>query len=368
MRGINVIKELRDFQDNTIMPKASILEAMKKLDEQSIKVLFVIDDKGKLKAALTDGDIRRAILDGAELSYEVDAVSNKNPISVDYTTPVMEVGRIMDQKGISAIPVVEDGRISKIYYKGYEGVDRSETHMDIPIVLMAGGKGTRLYPYTKILPKPLIPIEDIPISERIIRSFENVGCRNFYMIVNYKKNMIKAYYADVEICGEMTFVDEEFPLGTGGGVKLLQGIVKTTFVLTNCDILITEDASKIYMHHIKEKNDVTMVCSLKNYEIPYGIVNFSKGGEIASLEEKPHMSFFTNTGYYILEPEVMDYIGDNEHIDMPDIIEKMRHAGKRIGVYPISENAWMDMGQFDSMESMERRFSSFNRINSMEMK
>lgn len=169
--------------------------------------------------------------------------------------------------------------------------------------------------------------------------------------------MIKAYFNDPDCNYNIHFWDEDIPLGTGGGLYLLKDDINDTFVLTNCDILILNDVRKIVSHHKEEKNKVTMVCSLKNFEIPYGVVRFSEGGEISSFEEKPKMSFYANTGYYILEKEIFQYINPNENIGMPDIIDRMREAGHKIGIYPIGENEWLDMGQFDAMESMERRLS-----------
>ena len=167
--------------------------------------------------------------------------------------------------------------------------------------------------------------------------------------------MIKAYFNDSDRDYRIHFWDEDVPLGTGGGLELLKGNIKSTFILTNCDILILDDVKKIVEHHRKNKNKVTMVCCLKNFVLPYGIVNFTEGGEISSFEEKPQLSFFTNTGYYILEADIFEYIKQGEKVDMPDIIDKMRQTQQKIGVYPIGENAWLDMGQFDSMESMERK-------------
>lgn len=167
--------------------------------------------------------------------------------------------------------------------------------------------------------------------------------------------MIKAYFNDLDTQYSLKFCDEDIPLGTGGGISLLRDMVSETFVLTNCDVLILEDVRKIIKHHRQQGNKVTMVCSLKNYVIPYGVVNFTEGGEISSFEEKPSLSFFTNTGYYILEPDVYRYVADGEKIGMPDILLRMKEDDQKIGVYPIGENAWMDMGQFDTMESMERR-------------
>ena len=353
---------LSDISLNTILEKATLRQALEQLDMAPVKVLLVIRD-GIFVATLTDGDIRRSILDNASLDIQVINIANYHPVYLEKDDRKV-AKNWLEEKKIEALPVVDSERkILKVYID-----DLCATELDkvgkihIPVVIMAGGLGTRLYPYTKILPKPLFPVVDIPISERIIQSFQKIGCEEFHMVVNYKKNMIKSYFNDSDCKYNIHFWDEELPLGTGGGLYLLKESINDTFILTNCDILILDDVGKIVKHHKEKKNKVTMVCSLKNFEIPYGIVNFSEGGEISSFEEKPHMSFFTNTGYYILEKEVFEYIHPNERIGMPDIIDRMRTAGEKVGIYPISENSWLDMGQFDTMESMERKIKELNIV------
>lgn len=353
-KEFGVVNCLYEIEKNIIPKACDLVEVLKRLDFLKIKVLFVVDDDNRIVASVTDGDIRRAILKGNSLDSEVLKIGNLNP-TVVHTEDVEKIDFLLSKEMLGAVPLVDDaGHIIKIFCSG-SGQEKEGKKVNVPVVIMAGGQGKRLYPYTKILPKPLIPIEDTPICERIINSFVNIGCEKFYMIVNYKKNMIKSYFIDANLECNLEFIDEDIPLGTGGGLKLCSEQIKDTFILTNCDILILEDTSKIVEHHYENGNDVTMVCSLKNFEIPYGVVNFSEGGEISSFEEKPKMSFFTNTGYYVVEPEVMNYIGENENIGMPDIIERMKADGKKIGIYPIGEDAWLDMGQFDSMEGMERR-------------
>ena len=163
---------------------------------------------------------------------------------------------------------------------------------------------------------------------------------------------IKAYFGELEADYHVHFVDEDIPLGTGGGVSLLKGIIKDTFILTNCDNIVEDDYSKIYEYHKEHKNLITMICSLKNFSIPYGVVNLANEGTIKSMEEKPTFSFFTNTGCYIVEPEVINDIPEGTFMGFPDMIEKYRSEGKNVGVYPISENAWLDMGEMDALEKM----------------
>lgn len=349
-----MMKRLTDYKNNCITSDISILTALGRLDEVKCKVLFVLDDKDRVVASLTDGDIRRAILKGLPLSANAVDFARKDPFVItegDDETAREGFGRLK----LDAIPIVDsDQRIVGLLV-GSDIGRKNKNPISVPVVIMAGGKGTRLYPYTKILPKPLIPIDDIPISERIIKSFAEAGCTDFSMIVNYKKNMIKSYYNESEEGYNIRFYDETKPLGTGGGLKLVKDDINETFILSNCDILILADIAEIVKHHKESGNKATIVCSLKNFEIPYGVVHFSEGGEIESMEEKPKMSYFTNTGYYILDKEVFEYIGDGERIGMPDILDRMRLAGQKVGVYPISENSWLDMGQFDSMDAMERK-------------
>lgn len=343
------------YNDMYFMHENSTLtEVINRLDQLKVKTLFILRD-GVLVASVTDGDIRRAILKGIGLTTPVSQFANYSPICLAVDSN-QNRDDILVKKGIYAIPMVDEKKRVVDIYIGNDVTRIQESQpMDLPVIIMAGGLGTRLYPYTKILPKPLIPIEDTPISERIIHSFYEKGCKRFFMIVNHKKNMIKAYFNDIKKLYDLEFVDENKPLGTGGGIWFLKDKIKETFVLTNCDILIMDDLSKIVEHHREMENDVTMVCSLKNYEIPYGVVNFSEGGAIESFDEKPHMSFFTNTGYYILEPSVFQYVQKDEYIGMPDVVMRMKEGGLKVGIYPIGENAWLDMGQMDSMDIMERR-------------
>lgn len=349
------VTALENVESNIILETDSLQYALEQLGEIAVKVLLVVSDANIFVGTITDGDVRRAILAGASLETMVSHIANYHPLFLEHDDE--DVARkLMYERKISALPILnEEKKIQKVYIVGEERQKEDNEKLDVPVVIMAGGLGTRLYPYTKILPKPLIPVSDIPISERIIQSFQKIGCEEFHMVVNYKRNMIKAYFNDMDHGYNIHFWDEETPLGTGGGLYLLKDCISGTFVLTNCDILILDDVRKMIQHHKKEMNKVTMVCSLKNFTIPYGIVNFSEGGEISSFEEKPQLSFFTNTGYYILEPDIFNYIDQNEKIGMPDIIDRMREDELKVGIYPISENAWLDMGQFDSMESMERR-------------
>ena len=334
----------------------SIIQAMRCFDNSGRRTAFIVDEEMKLLAALSEGDVRRFILSGGDLSEPVSKIANYNPKSIK--ADEKDDARVfLQQHNIQGLPIVDDNGIvidtifwSESQYK--------KDKIDAPVVMMAGGKGTRLYPYTRILPKPLIPVGDKPIAEIIMDNFAEYDINRMILVVNHKKEMIKSYFGELNKPYTIEYVDEEKPLGTGGGLALVKGMIDKTFILTNCDILIEEDYSKIYEHHKSEGNMITMVCSLRNFQVAYGVVEIGENGNILDMKEKPEFSFFTNTGIYIVEPEVLDYIKDDEFIGFPDIINRLKDAGKKVGVYPINENTWMDMGTMDELSKMEKRLNN----------
>lgn len=346
-----------DINELVIDKNCTLLECLDKLNASGKKVLYCADD-GVLIASITDGDIRRYILKNESLEAKVWEVANFNPKYCHYNCSRKKIKENMIEYSIESIPLVDnDKKIVRIVFWNDIDIEKQKEKIHIPVVIMAGGQGTRLYPYTKILPKPLIPIGDIPISEHIINHLHSYGCDIFYMVVNCKKNMIKAYYNEIQREYNIEYIEEDRPLGTGGGLSLLKGKIDGTFILTNCDILIDDDISDIYRYHVEEQNIVTMVASLQDYIVPYGVIKLDDMGTLVEIKEKPKFSFFTNTGFYILESEVLDELEDDVCIGFPNVIEKyIRDRSKKIGVYPISSNMWHDMGEMDKLIKMKYEF------------
>jgi dTDP-glucose pyrophosphorylase len=341
-----------DFSKMLISEDSTILKAMQAIDKAAKQIVFIAT-QNKLKAVVTDGDIRRHILKGGSLDEPVSKIANYNPKYVARKDK-NKAYELLKGGALKAIPVVNSAHeIIDIIYGIMEGVTTKK--VCAPVVIMAGGLGTRLYPYTKILPKPLIPIGDIPIVEHIINKFQNYKCDEYFLLLNYKKNMIKSYINDIEKTYKVEFVDELIPLGTGGGLSLLKGKVDKTFFLTNCDILVDEDYESIFKHHKEQGNIITMVCAFKHTTIPYGVIELNEFGDIDKITEKPEYTFLTNTGLYLVEPCVIDELEENTAIGFPDIFEKYRKNGQKVGIYPVNENAWMDMGQFEELEEMRKR-------------
>lgn len=330
----------------------SVLEAMKQIDATHNQVLMVAENK-KLKAIITDGDIRRHLLRGGKLEDKIREIANYSPKFI-HEKDRDKSKELMKKWSVLSLPIVNEAlEIQSIaFLKDYE-IGR-KLSVNAPIVVMAGGLGTRLHPYTKILPKPLIPIGEIPIAEHIINHFMEYECDEFHFIVNYKKNMIKAYFGDVEKDYKIEFHNEEKPLGTGGGLSLLKGKLNSTFFLTNCDVLIRANYKEIYDFHKQNGNMITIVAAYKHLTIPYGVINLITNGEIASIIEKPEYSFLTNTGFYVVEADVINRLKNDQAMGFTDIIEQQKSLGEKIGVFPVSEQNWLDMGQLEELERMRK--------------
>ncbi len=329
----------------------SVVEAMQRIDRNVSGIIILVDENGRLSGTLTDGDIRRFLLAGGKLEEGAILAANKSPKAA---STMEEAESLYHEKNYVAIPVVdENGTVVDIYVGRQEREDYP--FLGIPVVINAGGKGTRLEPFTKVLPKPLIPVGDLPIIEHIMDFFSKYGCTEFHVIVNYKKELMKAYFAENDKNYNVTWYDEETPLGTGGGLTLLRGRLDRTFFFTNCDTLINSNYDSMLKFHRDSNNAVTMICAHKNLTIPYGVIEMGENGSIEGFREKPLMSFLTNTGMYLVEPGVIDTMEDNTPVGFPDVVEKLRLKGENVAVYPISESEWMDMGQLSELEKMRKR-------------
>lgn len=339
------------LNDFIVRSDEKIVHAIKKIDDNGKGIVYLTENN-KLLGSLTDGDVRRAILNHENWDKEVSGIANRNPIFI-YIEDMDRADEKMKYNHINSIPVLNHER-EIIEIKFRDGLVKERVYnLNIPVVIMAGGKGTRLYPYTQVLPKPLIPIGEKTITEHIMDRFCKYGCNDFTMIVNYKKNFIQSYFKDNEQKRDVQFVEEKEFLGTAGGLRLLEGKYTDTFFMSNCDILIEEDYEKIIQYHKQSGNLITMVCANKNITIPYGTVVMDEMGRAAQICEKPELSFVTNTGLYVLQPEFLEKIPEGCFIHITDVIQNCIEAGERVGVYTVSEEQWLDMGQLDELERMK---------------
>lgn len=352
--GINVEKYILNRD-------ASLVDAMKVIDTNRGEAVYIVNENSELVGSLTDGDIRRWILKTGRLDVTAGEIMHCN-VSYLTTYTSEDEESYMITKNISSAPIVDENmRVIDIVFNPNSvsiGQDTSNELQGIDIIIMAGGKGTRLYPYTKILPKPLIPIGDIPIIERIINRFCLYGANRFYVSLNYKKGMIKSYFDDLNKSYDIIYVEEDEPLGTAGSLKLINQTLSNPIIVTNCDILIDAAYDEIIRYHKRSHNDMTIVSSLKNTPIPYGVIHSKEHGLVSYMEEKPQITCMINTGMYILDSEYINRIPKGEVYHMTNLADLLIKEGKKVGMYPISEDSFLDMGQFEELKNMEERIGN----------
>lgn len=339
--------------DLLIEKDAIIKEAVEQLECVRCKVVYVVDN-GKLVASVSDGDVRRYALGDGDTGLAIKHIANFNPTFL-LRYDRNKIDELFTSSEVYSIPIVNyNGEVVEVVFRNGRRI-RKRCDLGLPVVMMAGGKGTRLYPYTKILPKALIPIGEIPISERIINNFVDYGCSHFYMIVNHKKKMIQSYFEGLEKPYEIEYMEEENYLGTGGGLCLLKNRIEKDFFLVNCDIIIDADYSEIYNYHKKNQNYITIVAAKYKHVVPYGVLSLDEEGNCVELTEKPENDYLINTGMYMVQHELIDAMPQNEVISFPEIIERCKAEGKKIGAYVIEESAYMDMGQMEEMDRMKNK-------------
>ena len=345
----------------TVKSDVSIRHAMKKLSNTGEKCLVIIDENNKLLGTLSDGDLRKAILKGAKVNDLIKKIYNSNPtVLIKNKYNNREVKKLFTQFKFDLIPIIDNkGNLDDILV--WENIFKNDKNnrkntMDVPVVIMAGGKGTRLEPFTNILPKPLIPINEKPVIEHIIDSFTKVGIKNFILTLNYKARIMKAFFEELNADYKVNFIQEDKPLGTAGSLKLLKNKMDKPFMVTNCDIIIKADYPDLFSFHLNNNYDITLVASMKNYVIPYGTCKLSADGTLGNIDEKPEYNLLVNTGLYVLNPDVLDFIPSNKHFHITDLIARAKKKGKKIGVYPVDDDAWIDIGQWNEYQKAVDKF------------
>ncbi len=334
-----------------IFEDATTKDAMRRLGQSGEKILFVVNAQDRLLGSLTDGDIRRWVLAEGNLSAPVKKIYNKKPISVRIGYDLEEIKQIMIKHKIQSVPVVNEKKIIEevLLWDAVFGknVIVPKEKINVPVVIMAGGKGTRLDPFTRVLPKPLLPIGEKAIIEIIIEKFLPYGIRDFHVSINHKSRMIKAYFEESERDYHIHYIEEAKSLGTVGGLGAIKNKIKDSVFVSNCDIIIETDYHEIYRFHKKRGYDITIVGSFRHFMIPYGICRIEDGGRLVDIEEKPEHDYLVNTGMYLLTKKALKLIPPNTFLNMTDLIERVKGAGGEVGVFPIDEKSWLDVGQWE---------------------
>ena len=344
----------------SISPSVNLLDAIRFMDEADRKLLIVLNDE-KFVGLLSLGDIQRALITNQDFTIPVAQILRKEITVAKQKQSDADVKKMMIQHRAEFMPILDDnGNLVNVLFwdELFEEERQVEKEKkDIPVVIMAGGFGTRLRPLTNIIPKPLIPLGDQTILEVIIERFKELGSQDFFLSVNYKADMIRNYFDEKNnLDVNISHFIEDKPLGTAGSLHLLNNKISTTFFVSNCDIIIDQDYRDILKYHQDNKNEITLVSVIKNFNIPYGTIEAGEGGLVKAMKEKPTFTFYINAGMYILEPHLINEIPKNEFFHITDLIDKIMKRDGRVGVFPVSEGAWSDIGEWDKYKATLNKF------------
>jgi len=337
-----------NWQNILVPPSTTIQEVLKIIDKEALKLALVVDSNQFLLGTVSDGDIRRSLINNNPMSTPISEIMFLKPTTVSENTPREEVLKLMDEKELFAIPRVKDGKIVGLETL-HQALHRAEYKN--PVFIMAGGFGTRLRPLTDNCPKPLLKVGDKPILETVLLCFVKAGFKSFYISTHYLPEMIRDYFG----CGEkwgvsIEYVHEKAPLGTGGALGLLPDTLPDLpIIVINGDVLSKVNVEALLAFHNENEASATMCVREYEYQVPFGVIE-NEGHNIKSMVEKPIHRFHVNAGIYVIGREIIDSVGENERIDMPTLLE--RHLDNKVLMFPFHDY-WLDIGRMDEFKKAQ---------------
>jgi dTDP-glucose pyrophosphorylase len=340
----------------TLLPaNANLHQAICCLDETALQIAVVVSEGGQLIGTLTDGDIRRGLLRGLEMSSPVEDIIHRDPLVVPPQWGREMVLQLMQANKIHQLPVVDERRCVVGLHLWDELLapgKRSNV-----MVIMAGGRGTRLGQHTENCPKPLLPVGGKPMLEHIIERAKAEGFEHFVLAIHYLGHMIEEYFGDGRrLQVHIEYLREQFPLGTAGALSLLRKRPEEPFLVTNGDVLTDIRYGELLDFHGRHSALATMAVRLHEWQHPFGVVK-TNGVDIVGFEEKPVTRSHINAGIYVLEPYALDLIGKSEHCDMPTLLVRLQEKSARTIVYPMHE-PWLDVGRPDDLERARSNYTA----------
>lgn len=346
---------ITDLQNIIVAPNISLQCVMSVINNSRRQIALVTDDGGGLIATVTDGDVRRGLLKGLGLEAPIYEIMNKNPTTVQAGNSAALAQRLMHERSLKQIPVVDDeGRPVGLLLrdKEFEVVQRSTR-----VILMVGGLGTRLYPLTERVPKPMLPVGDRPLLERIVMQFKDQGFNHITMCVNYLGHVIRDHFGDGAAFGlEIDYVEETKRMGTGGSLSLLERRPDGPFIVMNGDVLTTTDFGAILEFHTKIASAVTICAREFSMQVPYGVLN-TDGSTLLSMDEKPIHKYLVNAGIYVISPLIFEYLEKGAALDLPCMITRVNEAGHTVSVFPVREY-WVDIGRIEDLERARAEYDT----------
>ena len=341
-----------------IKSNASITDALKKLEKTGLRCLVVVDKNKKYLGTITDGDIRKEILKNKDFTKKISKIYNLNSIYLttnNFTKLYAE--KLIKSKGITLLPIINKYLEPVDYFNLYESSSREHKQdQSHPVIIMAGGEGKRLQPFTSILPKPLIPVRGKPVLIHIMNLFKTHGYNNFYISVNTKDSILKSYLNELNKIYDFKYIEEKTPLGTAGALKRIKNIKKTFFIV-NCDNLFKLNLKNLINFHNDNNNYLTLVASVKKFNVPYGVCELNKkNGNLVSMKEKPQKIVLANTGLYVCNPTILNYLPNKKKFGMNEVVNNLSKRKRKIGVFPIKDTEWKDTGNWlDYMNVIQKR-------------
>ncbi len=334
------------WKDATLKSDSTIQQAINNLNTVAIKIVLIVNDEGILLGTVSDGDIRRGLLRGLSISDPIEGIVQNNPLVVPPEMSVQAVRRLMIVNKIQQIPVIDEKRrITGLHLWDEIAAQRQ---MANSMVIMAGGKGTRLRPHTERCPKPMLRVAGKPMLEHIIERSQREGFSNFVLAVHYLAHVIEDYFGSGDRLGvRIDYLREQSPLGTAGALSLITHRPDLPLVVTNGDVLTDVRYSEIVEFHTRHNAVATMAVRVQELQHSFGVVH-TRGVDIVRLEEKPVVRNYINAGVYVLDPCVLDLLEPGQFCDMPTLFERLRESAQRTIAYPMHE-MWLDVGRPDDL-------------------
>lgn len=355
---------MHNYANITVTQEMTLLQAIKRMDEVCCKLLLVMDGE-TFKGLISIGDAQRAIISNVPMDTPISQVMRPDIVVCKEDDTDEFIQSEMIRCRAVFMPVLDRKRkITRVVF--WDDVFSSQAPisqrlghhepLNLPVVIMAGGRGTRLQPLTNILPKPLLPLGKKTIIENIMDRFVYAGCKDFYLSLNYKASMLRYYFDELKNEEyQVRFFEETKPLGTAGSLSLIRDHLKTAFFVSNCDITIDQDLHEVWDYHVQNKNELTVIAALKHVKLAYGALETGDNGLLKELSEKPEWVFKVNSGVYILEPHLLMEVPNNSFCNMTDLIDFILKRSGRVGVFPVSEGSWTDIGNWDDYQASMRK-------------
>lgn len=317
--------------------------------ENQLPIIICENKKHKITGIFTEGDFRKAIYKGLDLKKPISKIMNRNFKFLKENYNLKDLENIFAKKNTVYVPVIKKGKVIKIVSRNnifFTNKKKNKKLYKNPVVIIAGGKGTRLRPFTNILPKPLIPIKNKSALELVIENFLKYGANKIELTLGDKGKMIEAYLSNNLLPVSINYYYEKKPLGSAGSLGHFKNKFKKSFFVTNCDVVINADYGQIMEYHLKNKDALTIVGTLENFKVPYGVCKIDNKGRLLSFVEKPSYHNLASTGFYVFSAQVLKLIKKNKFLDMNELINNVLKKNLKISVYPIAKNNWYDLGQW----------------------